>query len=137
MKVITKEEYLQIASERSYLIEKTMFSLWDQPDCTIYLLADIEAQMNEGFDSPFRVEHFTGFWILPYAMSLAEGVQHLRGEMCGGITFDEECENAFEAMVKGYDPVYILAENDAETKDILSVIGDGFYVIIIDNKKEN
>ena len=33
--------------------------------------------------------------------------------------------------MKGYDPVYILAENDAETKDILSVIGAGEYVIVI------
>lgn len=134
MKVITKDEYLQIASEHSYLIEKTTFFLWDQPDPTIYLLADIEAQENEGFDWPFRVELFGYDWILPNEMPLEEGSMKLRGEMCGGITFiedDEEYANAFEAMVKGYDPVYILAENDAETKDILSVIGAGEYVIVI------
>lgn len=123
MKLLSRKEYLKLALEESYGVQKA--------DNKVYLIADTENNENEKALYPVRIEEFS-HWELRNGECLREGTMRLRGEMCGGITFNEESENAHEELLKYLNnPIIIYAENDLETQDILKVIPDGDYIIVI------
>ncbi len=134
MKILSKQRYFDLASENCFAVKKSYGN--------IYLIADIEKKENDGAKFLYRIEEYP-HWILPDGKSLLEGFMQLRDEKCGGITFNEDCENAHNELL-GYlseeelvvsQPVIIYASNDLETTDILKLIPDGCYIVVIGDEE--